>query len=149
MSESSLVGERRQEPGPRQRAPQSPREISRTAYRRPAVSREVGSGGLYAGGWAGTTTSGVIRPEGVQQLKLGLHDSGESAHTLTDAVRVGIAVGEPDIALPRAVSKKSRARHIRHSFGHRARKHRLGIHAFGQGDPDVEATVRMGPARPG
>ena len=85
--------------------------------------------------------------EGVRELELGLDHGRQPAHSLADAVRLGVAVGQPQVLPALPVDVEAGAGHVRDEVGDGARQHGRRVEAVRQREPRVEAAGRDGPAR--
>ena len=116
-------------------------EVARGAH---AVALRPGPGAGDCG-LRGAVRRGPVGPEGAAQLDLLLQDGGQPAHALADAVGLGVAVGQAQVAAAGAVGEERRAGDERDAGGDGARQQHLGVELAGQRDPDVEAAGGVGP----
>src|SRR5215475_6206304 len=105
----------------------------------------AGRAGQHGRARPGRAVSGRDGAERGPELDLGAHDLRQAAHPLPDPAGLGEAVGEPQVLGARPVGVEARPRHVRDPGGDGAGKHRLGVQARRELQPDVEPAGGPGP----
>ena len=83
--------------------------------------------------------------ERAHHVELAVEHPGQPAHALGDPLRGREAVGQPQLPGAQTVGVEGVPGHVGDPGGDRAGQHGGGVEALGQGHPDVEPAVRLGP----
>src|SRR5262249_10046039 len=109
----------------------------------------TGRTGQHGRARPGRAVGGRDGAERGPELDLRAHHLRQAADPLPDPAGLREAVGEPQVLGARPVGVKARPWHVRHPGGDRAGKHRLGVQARRELQPDGEPAGGPGPpARP-
>src|SRR5215468_11217136 len=105
----------------------------------------AGRAGQHGRARPGPSVGGRDGAERGPELDLGADDVGQAADSLPDPAGLGEAVGEPQVLGAGPVGVEARPRHVGDPGGDGAGKHRLGIQARRELQPDVEPASGTGP----